>query len=1128
MSKMSVMKRPNRHTPFRLRVATPPLLIAWLVTPLALASDGEPIIGALKGTRGLEAVPIMSQQSMPFPILGVGVDVDGTVYVTETQRQGREEISLIQSGQIKVQSNLLQEHCMSLTSTEMKDRFIREHFSPEFAKRQGVIDFDEDGDIDVDDLQVRSEKIYTLQDPDGDGVFDRATLFAEGFNSSITGVAHSVTPIDGNVYATIIPDLWRLRDNDGDGVADQRESLAHGFAPHIGYGNHDLHGLIQGYDGKLYWSMGDRGVNIASKDGRQVSNPHSGCILRSNPDGTELEVFAFGLRNCQCIDFDDYGNLFSIDHDADFQGESERLVYLPEGSDSGWRMYYQYRQDTGLTSATRRDLYHPWLDEKMWIPFHSGQPSHILPPIENSWNAPAAFSYQPGSALSGKYAGHFLVGLQGEIRAFRMVADGASFKRVGDEVVVGAMESQVLSSTFAPDGRLYFTLWRPNAERSQLWALQGQEIEDAARVRDLLSRDIKSQAVGQLLKLLSHSDRRVRQRAQFELAAQSRVEELKTLALDREADLLPRLHCLWALGQLKYQDAGFLAALCHDESSELRAQAARWAGDLRFDPDNLVPTLLEDESPRVCMHAAIACGKLGSKGAFGPLCDLVDSAKNEIPVLRHAVVFGLANAVTAGELQELADHTSEAVRIAAVSALRRQQAAFQLADFLNDESLQVKSDAVRAIYDEATPETFEQHPELLRHLARLLDSEQPDAVNVRAIAANRRLGDQKAASRIVEVLDSPQVSSATQTQALCALQSWTDPSMLDSVDGRYFPMRRGSETALQKAIGPEIWKLAGSDDDKISRLAIEVLKSIPPSAAEQRRVLQTVLDETQSSSVRIGWLSWLETVDSDQFATIGAKLLASESPAVRASAAVKLRRASLAGESVDAYLLRSLRESSDPKELQRVIELAPTLPAKIEIVNHLLDRWDAGEMLSEVHLEVLEVAEECAKLDSSIDQWLKEYRKGLDMKDVLARYSVALHGGDPQVGRQLFRLNSEMQCAKCHALKAADSQVGPSLEGIGKRQDREYLLQSIIEPSAKIVRGYGTVNILLVNGNSVQGVVTQESEKELTIRLPDGSHQTISRQEVEAQSTPSSTMPEFKDKLTLRQIRDLVAFLKTL
>ena len=78
------------------------------------------------------------------------------------------------------------------------------------------------------DLSVRSEKIYTLHDQNSDGVFDKATLFADGFNNVLTGVAACVTPIGGHVYTTIIPDLWKLTDTNGDGIADSERTLSMG------------------------------------------------------------------------------------------------------------------------------------------------------------------------------------------------------------------------------------------------------------------------------------------------------------------------------------------------------------------------------------------------------------------------------------------------------------------------------------------------------------------------------------------------------------------------------------------------------------------------------------------------------------------------------------------------------------------------------------------------------------------------------------------------------------------------------------------------------------------------------------------------------------------------------------
>ncbi|WP_075087404.1 DUF7133 domain-containing protein [Verrucomicrobium spinosum] len=154
------------------------------------------------------------------------------------------------------------------------------------------------------------------------------------------------------MYCTIAPDLWRLRDTNDDGVADEREIVAHGFGHHIAYAGHDMHGLCVGPDGRIYWTIGDKGTNVITKEGRRASAPHQGAVLRCEPDGSGFEIFAHGLRNVQEVAFDDYGNLFGVDNDADKPDEKERLVYITEQSDSGWRCSFQYMKG-----------YCPWVDE---------------------------------------------------------------------------------------------------------------------------------------------------------------------------------------------------------------------------------------------------------------------------------------------------------------------------------------------------------------------------------------------------------------------------------------------------------------------------------------------------------------------------------------------------------------------------------------------------------------------------------------------------------------------------------------------------------------------------------------------------------------------------------------------
>ncbi|MCK5921941.1 MAG: hypothetical protein KAG66_13435, partial [Methylococcales bacterium] len=146
-------------------------------------------------------------------------------------------------------------------------------------------------------------KIRLLEDTDGDGKFDKSTIFASGL-SWPTGVV----PWKGGIYVTAAPDFWYLKDTDGDGKADVKEKVLTGYRKYNVQA--EVNNPIWGLDNKIYIASSSNGGKVyAPADGPDKAITIGRNDLRLDPaNGNAIELISGGAQFGNT--FDDRGKLF--------------------------------------------------------------------------------------------------------------------------------------------------------------------------------------------------------------------------------------------------------------------------------------------------------------------------------------------------------------------------------------------------------------------------------------------------------------------------------------------------------------------------------------------------------------------------------------------------------------------------------------------------------------------------------------------------------------------------------------------------------------------------------------------------------------------------------------------------
>lgn len=1089
-----------------------------LVGGMMLSSAGCAVFGCeAELLEGMETVVFDAALLESTPV-ALDIDEWGRVLVAETLRQNR-----------GAEDNRSHPYWLmdDLASRTVEDR------GAYYEKWVDAGKFD-----DPDHFTAAADRVVILEDTNDDRIADARTELAS-WNESVSGLVAGIEAREGEIWVTSIPSLYRIADRDRDGVAEAIETLQTGFGVKTSLIGHDLHGLVWGPDGRLYFSMGDRGYHVTSPEGNVFAplyGPGRGAVFRMNPDGSDLEVFATGVRNPQELAFDDFGNLFTGDNNGD-GGDSARIVYLVEGGETGWAMPYQT-----LTGDYVRG---PWVAEKLWELQHPTQPAWVLPPVAHIANGPAGFVHYPGLGLTDRYQNAFFLcdyaytpGRSG-IWSFGLTPSGAGMEMVDRHKFAWSVLATDFDFTW--DGRMMATLFDQFGGGQQVvsWSHPAsREDPRVAEIAAIAQQKMADQTTDRLIEILSFPDQRLRLRAQYELAARGEIEALAALAGDDSVDLIPRLHGLWGLTQIGAEglvalvpDGATDLSWAADEPEEFRVQLAKSVGEARLAA--LAPALiegLEDASARIQFFSAQSLGALGEEAAVPALFDLLEANADKDVFLRHGVVWALhrIGALEAG--WERRDHVSRSVRLATLLLLRH-AADPRIEHFLRDKDPLLVVEAARAIYDlpiEGAMASLAAKADSLRPASEE-DTQVGQALHRRVIGANVRLRSEEGAAALARYVQNEAQLESMRSLALEALGSYTEPPLRDLTAGFYRPLAPASPEVLAATFRQHGRALV---DSSLGSRSMEIANAIGELPLEDEELSELVLDTGNSVSGRVSALRALAArAGAGPLETDVAGLIAAS--AQSDSADVRIAGSALAwATDGEAALASSLTATSDAQTLAERQDAWQRIGESGEAAAHAaleagVVAWSAGTLEAGVALEVLEAAQ--ARTGTFAEQARAALLPGIEALPAARVESRrwALAGGDAQAGRQIFQTSGD--CQRCHGGESGHGGgAGPALSGVGAR-GAAYVLESMVAPEVEIAAGFGSVTVELATGQRVSGLLLSEaSDGGLVLDVGGEEPRRIAGTEVASRSEASTGMPPMGLTLPARALRDVLAYVMSL
>ncbi len=950
-------------------------------------------------------------------------------------------------------------------------------------------------------LKDTPHRILRLEDTNGDGRFDRRTVFADRMM-----LPQGTLWRDGSLFVAAPPSIWKLTDTDGDGVADRKQEWFQGKT--LTNCANDLHGPYQGLDGWIYWTKGAFARQTYDRPGKEPLVTRAAHLFRARPDGTGVEpVMTGGMDNPVAVAFTPGGEAIV----------SSTFLVHPGGGRRDGLIHAVY----GGVYGKHQDL----LDEHVRTrPDYPPVLGHLGPA------APSGLIRYESSALGSEYQDNLFTALFNlrKVTRHQLPPQGATFAcDTQDFLVSDHPDFHPTDVVEDADGSLlvidtggWYKLCCPTSQFHRPAALGaiyrirrvGSSVVDPRGLKIAWA----SLSPADLAALLGDPRPAVRKRAGTSLAKRDQVATPELLkVVTGSASVQARLQAVWCSSSVAEPAARRVARVALGDKDVVVRQAALHVVGLWRDAEAFAPVCqcLRDADQQVRRTAVEALGRLGQREAVPLLLQAAAASPDE--TFTHSLTYALVELndpqQTAAGLQD----PRVTVRRVALVALDQMKA--------NLDPLRVARELASAdpAMREAAAWILGRHPEWgaalttwLAEQLRALPNDAPARVAWTDLLA--RLARAPAIqSFVAEQVRDRAVPEATRLVLLKAME--------------HSRLRELPEAWL----GPLLAQLSTTPAARTGALA--AIRSLPAGKTTASKLSEGLLtlasDQRLSVDERLAALAVLPTglspTSSELFALLLDQLRVDPSLTRHSTAVAVLARAKLAPDQL--VQLSDTLVTLGPMDLNRLLQ--PYGPVKDDVVGRrLLVALRKAEARRSLRVDLLKQLSE--NYSAALRQPFVDLIAELDADGPKQRARVdallsKLQPGDVLRGKTVFQ-STKAACVSCHAIGYVGGQVGPDLTSIGKIRTERDLLESILFPSASFVRGYDPVVVLTKDGKIHTGVLRRDVADEIVLAVDADQEVRLARDQIdEMQPGKVSLMPAgLADVLTERELADLLAFLK--